>query len=150
MCEFQFLYGLNLSQRLFGISNNLSKTLQKESMSALNGLHLAELTVKTYQKIRSDVETELFFKPSQRRLFVILTSTRLHYRVQEKGQTIDISIITFKLKDIAIVQLRIIPLLQNSTSGNNILKTSILSYHRLKIFSITQLSLHCSKWSSSC
>ena len=44
------------------ISDNLSKTLQKESMSALSGLHLAELTVKTYQKMRSDEEAELFFK----------------------------------------------------------------------------------------
>ena len=62
MCEFQFFYGLNLSQRLFAITDNLSKTLQKESMSALSGLHLAELTVKTYQKMRSDEEAELFFK----------------------------------------------------------------------------------------
>ena len=33
--EFQFLYGLNLSQWLFTISDNLSKALEKESMSAL-------------------------------------------------------------------------------------------------------------------
>ena len=51
MCEFQFFYGLNLSQRLFSISDNLSKTLQKESMSALSGLHIAELTVKACQKM---------------------------------------------------------------------------------------------------
>ena len=62
MCEFQFFYGLNLSQRLFAISNNLPKTLRKESMFALSGLHLAELTVQTYQKMRSDEEVELFFK----------------------------------------------------------------------------------------
>ena len=31
-------------------------------MSALSGLHLGELTVKTYQKMRSDEEAELFFK----------------------------------------------------------------------------------------
>ena len=31
-------------------------------MSLLSGLHLAELTVQTYQKIRSDEEAELFFK----------------------------------------------------------------------------------------
>ena len=42
MCEFQFFYGLNLSQRLFSTSDNLSKTLQKQSMSALSDLHLAE------------------------------------------------------------------------------------------------------------
>ena len=62
MCEFQFFSGLDLSQRLFAISDNLSKTLQKESMSALSGLHFAELSVKTYQKILSDEEAELFFK----------------------------------------------------------------------------------------
>ena len=60
--EFQFFYGLNSSQRLFAISDHLSKTLQKQSMSALNGLHLAKLTVQTYQKMRSDEETKLFFK----------------------------------------------------------------------------------------
>ena len=49
-----------------------------------------------------------------------------------------LSIITLKLKDIAIVQTHIIPLLQNNTSGNNILKTSILSYHPLKIVSFNQ------------
>ena len=48
MCKFQFFYGLNLSQRLFAISDNLSQTLQKESMPTLIGLHLAELTVETY------------------------------------------------------------------------------------------------------
>ena len=62
MYEFQFFYGSNLSQRFFSISDNLSKTLQKESMSAISGLHLAELTVQTYQKMRSVEEAELFFK----------------------------------------------------------------------------------------
>ena len=54
MCNFHIFYGLNLSQRLVAISDNLSKTLQKESMSALSGLHLGDLTVKTYQKMRLD------------------------------------------------------------------------------------------------
>ena len=62
MCEFQFFYGLNLSLSLFAISDNLPKTLQKESMPALSGLHLAELTVQTYRKMQSDEEAELFFK----------------------------------------------------------------------------------------
>ena len=150
MCEFQFFYGLNLSQRLFATSDNLSKTLQKESMSALSGLHLAELTVQTYQKMRSDEEAKLFSKPSQRKFLIILSSTRLHYCVKEKGQTMDLPIITFKLKDIAIVQTHIIPLLRNNTLGNNILKTLILSYYQLKIVSTNPLSPHSSIWSSSC
>ena len=62
MCEFQFFYGSSLSQRLFAISDNLSKTLQKESMSVLSCLHLAELTVQTYQKMQSDEKAEFFFK----------------------------------------------------------------------------------------
>ena len=52
---------------LFAISDNLSKTLQKESMSALSSLHLAELTVQTYQKMWSDEEVELFFKTVSRK-----------------------------------------------------------------------------------
>ena len=58
--------------------------------------------------------------------------------------------ITFKLKDIAIMQTHIVPLLRSNTSGNNILKTSPLSYHQLKTVSINLLSRYSSKWSSSC
>ena len=46
MCEFKFFYGLNLSQRLFAKSNNLSKTLREESMSGL--INFGELTFQTY------------------------------------------------------------------------------------------------------
>ena len=91
-----------------------------------------------------------FSKPSQRKFLIILSATRLHYRVKEKGQTIDLSITSFKLKDITIMQTNIIPLLWKNTSGNNILKTSTLSYHQLKIVSINLLSRHSSKWSKSC
>ena len=119
-------------------------------MRALGGLHLAELTVQTYQKMQSDEEAELFSKLSQKKLLIILSSTNRHYRVKEKSQTMDLLITTFKLKDIAIMQTYIIQLLQKNTSGNNILKTSTLSYHQLKIVSINLLSQHSSKWSSSC
>ena len=50
MCKFQFFYGLNLTQQLIAISDNLTKTLKKESMSALSGLRLAELTVKDFSE----------------------------------------------------------------------------------------------------
>ena len=61
MCEFSILLWFNLSQRLFALNDNLSKTLKKESISALSGLHLAELTVKIYQKMQFE-EAKLFFK----------------------------------------------------------------------------------------
>ena len=64
MCEFQFFYGLNLSQQLFAISDNLSKTLQKELMAALSGLHIAELTVKTIRKCDQMKTLSYFSKPS--------------------------------------------------------------------------------------
>ena len=86
MCEFQFFYGLRLSQQLFAIGDDSSKSLQKESLSTLSGLHLAELTVKTYQKMRSDEEDELFQKLSQRELLIFLSSTRLHCCVKEKAK----------------------------------------------------------------
>ena len=145
MCVFQFFYGLNLSQRLFTISDDLLKTLQKESKSTLSGFHLAELTVQTYQKCDQMKKLSYFSKPSQRKLLIILSSTRLHYRVKEKGQTMDLSITTFKLNDIAIMQTHIIPLLWKNTSSSNILKTWTLSYHQFKIVSINLLSPHSSK-----
>ena len=80
-------------------------------MPVLNGPHLAELTVKTYQKMRSDEEAELFFKTVSKKAldYPFTSSSRLHYHVKEKGQTIDLSIITFKLKNIEIMQTHIIP-----------------------------------------
>ena len=78
-------------------------------MPVLNGPHLAELTVKTYQKMRSDEEAELFFKTVSKKAldYPFISSSRLHYHVKEKGQTMDLSIIIFKLKDIEIVQTNI-------------------------------------------
>ena len=87
-----------------------------------------------------------FSKSPQSKLLIIFSSTRLHYRVKEKGQTMDPSITTFKLKDMAIMQTHIIPLLRKNDSGNNILKTSTVSYQQLKIVSINLLSRHSSKW----
>ena len=47
--------------KIFLISDNLSKALQKESMSALSGFHLAELTIETFKKMRSVEGAKLFF-----------------------------------------------------------------------------------------
>ena len=43
--EFDFYYGLLLSQRLFALTNNLSKTLQNKNMPAISGQRLARLTL---------------------------------------------------------------------------------------------------------
>ena len=65
-----------------------------------------------------------FSKPSQRKLVIILSSIRLYYCVKENEQTMDLSITTSKVKDKAIKQTHIIPLLRKNTSDNNILETS--------------------------
>ena len=61
MHQFQFFFGLCLSHRIFSISDNLSKSIQSEKMSAVSGLHLAELTSKTYKGMRTDENAKLFF-----------------------------------------------------------------------------------------
>ena len=43
MESFSFFFGLLLSHRMYSLTDNLSKTLQKEKMSALNGQRLANL-----------------------------------------------------------------------------------------------------------
>ena len=52
MKKFSFFFGLCLGQRLFSLTDNLSKTLQKESMSAVSVHRLAMLTKKTVDGMR--------------------------------------------------------------------------------------------------
>ena len=47
-------FGLNLSQRIFSHTDNLSETLQKAGMSATSGQHNANLTKDALKKIRND------------------------------------------------------------------------------------------------
>ena len=108
-------------------------------MAVLCVLHFAELTVLTYQKTRLAKEPEPFFKTvSMKALdYPFINKAALSRR---KGQTMNLSITTFKLKDVEVMETHIISLLWKNISGNNILKTSSLSYHQLKIISIKHLS----------
>ena len=51
---FDFFFGLNLGQRLFSHTDNLSKTLQQTKMSAISGKRVAHLTKEVLKKMRSD------------------------------------------------------------------------------------------------
>ena len=51
---FDFFFGLNLSQRIFSHTDNLSETLQTAGMSATSGQHNANLTKDALKKIRND------------------------------------------------------------------------------------------------
>ena len=59
---FTFYFGLNLSKSLYLITDNLSKTIQKEKMSAIGGKEVAGLTVKTLKNMRKDRDFKLFYK----------------------------------------------------------------------------------------
>ena len=56
-----FNFGLNLGQRLFSHTDNLSKTLQQTRMSAVSGKRVAGLTKEVLQKMRDDISFKSFY-----------------------------------------------------------------------------------------
>ena len=58
---FDFFFGLNLGQRLFFHTDNLSRTLQQTKMSALSGKRVACLTKDVLQKMRNDTSFRSFY-----------------------------------------------------------------------------------------
>ena len=51
---FAFYFGLHLSKTLYGVTDNLSKTLQKGKMSATTVRNLAVLTLNILKNVRND------------------------------------------------------------------------------------------------
>ena len=62
MSNFDVLFGLKLSERILKITDNLSKTLQKQSLSAAEAQHVITLSVTTLEKIRTTECFSLFCK----------------------------------------------------------------------------------------
>ena len=62
MKSFDFFFGLNLGQRIFSHTDNLSESLQKSSMSAASGQHNAKLTMNALKQIRSDDCFKAFYE----------------------------------------------------------------------------------------
>ena len=62
------VYGLNLGQTIYTITNNLSKTLQKEGMSATESKKNANLTVKTFEKMKSESTADLSFESVKKKV----------------------------------------------------------------------------------
>ena len=61
MACYNLLFGLKLSERVLKITDNLSKTLQTQSLSAAESHGLAEMTCTTLKRMRSDEAFKLFF-----------------------------------------------------------------------------------------
>ena len=61
MESFKFFFGLNLSHKLYAMTDNLSKALQGTKMSAIKGKKSADLVVATLKDIRQEKHFESFF-----------------------------------------------------------------------------------------
>lgn len=62
MSHYNLLFGLKLCERILCIADNLSKTLQKQSLSAAEAQDLAKLTNETLTSFRTDEAFALFFQ----------------------------------------------------------------------------------------
>ena len=61
MPNFDVLFGLKLCERILKITDNLSKTLQKQSLSAAEAQHIIALSVTTLEKMRTADNSNLFY-----------------------------------------------------------------------------------------
>ena len=59
---FSFYFGVHLAELILKHTDNLSKSLQSTSMSAIEGANMASMTVKTLQVIRSDKHYDAFWE----------------------------------------------------------------------------------------
>ena len=62
MATFDVLFGMQLAMKILKITDNLSRTLQKQSMSAAEGHSLAECTVKTLVSMHTTEFFDGFFR----------------------------------------------------------------------------------------
>ena len=62
MAHYNLLFGLKLCERILKITDNLSKTLQMQSLSAAESHYLAEMTCTTLKSMRNDEAFKLFFE----------------------------------------------------------------------------------------
>ena len=76
MNSFDFFFGLNLGERLFSHTDNLSRTLQKTRMSAVSGQRVSSLTKEVLQKMRNDASFKSFYES-------VLTKSKNHISISE-------------------------------------------------------------------
>ena len=62
MTEFRFFFGINLAYRMYSITDNISKALQRETISSIEGRETAMKTVKTFESMRNIDSANCFFE----------------------------------------------------------------------------------------
>ena len=119
MSTFNLLFGLKLCERILKTTDNLSKTLQKSTLSAANAQHIASLKVTTLHKMRTDTEFQAFFAsaeslctsvgagqpslPRKRKcldkLTMVVVTAEEHYRLQY-FEAIDLAVESIKISQV--------------------------------------------------
>ena len=62
MKSFCFFFGINLSYKLYAMTDNMSKSLQLTKMSAISGRKSAYLVIDTLKNMKNDDDFHLFFE----------------------------------------------------------------------------------------
>ena len=62
MKKFEFFFGVSLGLLILRHTDNLSRTVQKEDMSAAEGQEVVSLTLTTLKSIRNDASFDLFWQ----------------------------------------------------------------------------------------
>ena len=65
MSSFRFFYGLNLSFKIYSITDNLPKILQAESMSAVESQETAAVSIKTLKRMRNQADAGAFYESTK-------------------------------------------------------------------------------------
>ena len=61
MIKFDFLFSTVLGEMILCHTNNLSKALQAKVISAAEGQQTADMVIQTLQKLRQDMDYDLFW-----------------------------------------------------------------------------------------
>ena len=62
MTEFRFFFGINLAHRMYSITDDLSKALQSETISSIEGQETEIKTAETFKSMRNIDSADWFFK----------------------------------------------------------------------------------------
>ena len=62
MKVFNFYFKLCLGQKLYALTDNLSKSIKEEIMPAVTGQRIAALTLKAIERMRNEADFNLLFK----------------------------------------------------------------------------------------
>ena len=65
MESFYFFFGLNLSYKLYSMTDNPSRTLQSSRMPAIKGKKCADLVVETLKDMRKDEDFQAFYEVTE-------------------------------------------------------------------------------------